>query len=166
MIKIEYCPNEKKNTHQKIEDFEYKPNQFDISKTCLSCGLFRRISKKAHETIYQQILELNPSKKYKGFNVDKGLDTKILDKLNSNKNIRIISVCTGHKYAVEPYATPHKYPEVIFCSKIKLNIPRIKDTTYKTEKNIIECKFSYRLRGKKNTAEWWKNVADIISIIH
>jgi len=121
MIKIEYCPNEKKNTRHLFEKFD-TGKQIDISKKCLSCGLFRHISKKTGKILHQQILELHPSKKYKGFYVDKGLDVNILNRLNSNKNIRVISVCTGHKYAVEPYSKPHSYPEVIFVSNKKLNI--------------------------------------------
>jgi len=163
MIKIEYCPNEKKETRHEVKEFD-TGKQKDISKFCLSCGLWRHMSSKSKKLIYKQYLELNPSKKYRGMDVDKGLNTNILDKMNSNKSIKIISVCTGHSRSVEPYAKVHTYPEVVFCSKIKLVVPKIKDTTMKTEKSMYGI--CYRLIGKKNISEWWKNIAEVVSKIN
>ncbi len=164
MIKTEYCPHEKKDTRHLIEKFD-TGKQIDTSKKCLSCGLFRHFSSKTEKLLYKQMLELHPSKKYRGFNVDKGLDTRILNSINANRNIKVISVCTGHKYAVEPYSEVHHYPEVIFCSTKKINMPKIKDTKINTEKISNVSGICYRLKGKSNTKEWWNNIEKIVSNI-
>jgi len=131
------------------------------------------------------------TKQYRYFNVDKNLDTGILDMLNSNRNIEITSVCAGHLHPTEEEEIYQgNFPIIVFNYKGNLNdnqvisiLRRIPNAiighTSKSELlkfhkrfgnphgfNIQEMRLFDITGTAKGSSLWWRNVANVVSRIN
>jgi hypothetical protein len=105
------------------------------------------------------------TKLYRRFRVDAELDTKILNILNSNKYVQIISVCSGHKIPSEPNTMNWKnIPGVSFYYEGKLTNNQTLSILRKIPDTKIFYQSAFHIKGKsKGTSTWWRNVSKVVS---
>lgn len=93
-----------------------------------------------------------------GIDVDSRLNTRMLDKFNKNKNIRVIGVCQGHKHPTEEGGRPNAH--VAFVTNKEHKIPKTRGVTVrKTEKRVVIERTNKGLAPKS----WWDKVTKIVA---
>jgi len=129
------------------------------------------------------VTESNKTKSYRKIHVDVGLNTRILDKLNSNKNIQITSTCSGHMNRIGINRNPKisfRYLGKLTENQILIILKKIPNSNveYSSSKTLNEfakrhggegdniCGF-FRIQSTKFTPEgklqWWKDVSSVVS---